>query len=179
MVWRPPVDDRFCQEVGKLIIWWGFLEVKFDNFIQRMAKVTGTPLKENFRKVLKIGQRFERFSKEAVLCFDAFPAIQSELLDIRTKMETYQLDRDMFAHGKIGLLWPSPNPCGPTLSITYRRNKADIHRLYVLEDVQALVRELTSLMDRFDGLTEENAFGRSAWSSQELSALRDFLSRSR
>jgi hypothetical protein len=174
MVYIPPVDDDSCLQIGKIITRWGFLDKQFNDLIQRMTTISGTALKPAWRKQLKLEQRYELFNKETKLCFGTFPAIEAELLDIRNKMEVCQLDRDMFAHGEIGLLWPMG-----ALHIRYRRRQQKIERVYNLADLQLLVGNLTELLDRLSRLTDESALDQSAWSPQELSALRDFLSHSR
>ena len=174
MVWVPPVEEESYLLIGKVIVRWGFLEKAFNDFIQRMLTASSTtPPHKRWRKVLKLDQRLELFIDLANLCFSKYPEIETELATIKAKMEQIQIDRDILSHGEIGLLWPIG-----VLHVRGLRAKKEIERFYNLADLISVVEGVTELCGRFQRLVNESEHDQYRWSPQELSALRDFLTRS-
>lgn len=175
----PAVDIRFCTEIGKLIVCWGTLERMFNDLLQRMFIVSGTVPEKNWRR-LDLEKRFTMLKEQNKLCFGKFPKIQEAFEDIQTKMASAQIDRNLLAHGEYRTIFPGkPGPI--KLKVLGRQKAQDVDRIYSREDILNISNQIMEWMGRLSRLTADDVSVRDLPDTppQELSALRDFVARSR
>lgn len=171
----PGVDDKYTLWIGKVIIAWAYLETAFNDFTHRLLVATSTEPDKNWR-TQKMEKRLERFTDLSAKAFVEHERIDRHLRKIRDEIEATQVDRNLFAHGEIGTKFPKTGGISG-ISIAGR----NVTREYTLKDIQELATALYQLTGRFEAFVHpelDETFW-PGWSPQELSALRDFRSRSR